>query len=204
MINVDILQRVKVVGLFTLQIYKVMTGTLLSLFVPQKCDDSICSLTENIEKTDNFHRGVLALNAITGVAFAVCYMIELKRENWAIKYLDIDNDQSDNSLKEKLKHYPKIEKEMDLVNYYYLLVTKITTIFYGINLIFSGILIKNNYYSSTTLSCYVSFSLLVILKLYNSLNVGYYSVKRDKILSAYMSEFVSFNVIDADFRKNNP
>ena len=142
----------------------------------------------------------MALNAITGVALAVCYMIELKRENWAIKYLDIDNDQSDNSIEEKLKHYPKIEKEMDLVNYYYLLVTKITTILYGINLIFSGILVKNNYYSSTTLSCYVSFSLLVILKLYNSLNVGYYSVKRDKILSAYMSEFgVSFNVIDADF-----
>ena len=31
-----------------------MTGTLLSLFDYPKCDDSICSLTENIEKTDNF------------------------------------------------------------------------------------------------------------------------------------------------------
>jgi hypothetical protein len=37
------------------------------------------------------------------------------------------------------------------------------------------------------------------MKLYNSLSVAYQSVKHDKMTSAYMSEFVSFNVLDADY-----
>ena len=48
------------------------------------------------------------------------------------------------------------------------------------------------------------------MKLYNSLSVGRRSVKDDKMMSAYMSEFVSFNVLDQDYveekykgKKNN-
>ena len=36
------------------------------------------------------------------------------------------------------------------------------------------------------------------MKLYNSLEVARQSVKNDKMMSAYMSEFVSFNVLDKD------
>ena len=41
--------------------------------------------------------------------------------------------------------------------------------------------------------------LLVLMKLYNSFDVARQSVKNDKMMSAYMSEFVSFNVLDADY-----
>ena len=51
----------------------------------------------------------------------------------------------------------------------------------------------------STISCFVSFTLLVQMKLYNSLSVAYYSVKDDKMMSAFMSEFVSFNVLDKDY-----
>jgi hypothetical protein len=37
------------------------------------------------------------------------------------------------------------------------------------------------------------------MKLYNSLSVAYQSVKNDKMMSAFMSEFVSFNVLDKDY-----
>tara|TARA_B100001123_G_C15337494_1_gene1033441 strand:- start:3249 stop:3467 length:219 start_codon:yes stop_codon:yes gene_type:complete len=37
------------------------------------------------------------------------------------------------------------------------------------------------------------------MKLYNSVNVGYQSVKNDKMSSAYISEFVSYNVLDKDY-----
>ena len=60
-------------------------------------------------------------------------------------------------------------------------------------------MMNDNYYNNSTISCFISFSLLVIMKLYNSLNVGYQSVKNDKMMSAYMSEFVSYNVIDTDY-----
>ena len=37
------------------------------------------------------------------------------------------------------------------------------------------------------------------MKLYNSWDVARQSIKNDKMMSAYMSEFVSFNVLDADY-----
>ena len=51
------------------------------------------------------------------------------------------------------------------------------------------------------MSCFASFALLVLMKLYNSLEVARQSVKNDKMTSAYMSEFVSFNVLDEDYVK---
>ena len=52
------------------------------------------------------------------------------------------------------------------------------------------------------ISCFFSFTLLVTNKLYNSYGVAKQSVKNDKMMSAYMSEFVSFNVIDKDYIKS--
>jgi hypothetical protein len=68
-------------------------------------------------------------------------------------------------------------------------------------------ILYKDYHSASTLSCFVSFTLLVTMKLYNSLSVAYYSVKDDKMMSAFMSEFVSFNVLDKDYigeNTNNP
>ena len=78
----------------------------------------------------------------------------------------------------------------------------ITAFSYFVNLLLTIRLLKKNYHSVSTLSCFASFSLLVMMKLYNSITVGYYSVKYDKMMSAYMSEFVSFNVLDEDYVKS--
>ena len=43
-----------------------------------------------------------------------------------------------------------------------------------------------------------------MMKLYNSFTVSYYSVKSDKMMSAYMSEFVSYNVLDSDYLESLP
>ena len=70
MISQDFKQRIKVGAIFLLQIYKVTTGTMLSLFVPQACSSDdyldgsynglsdsdngsrICTLQENYENAD--------------------------------------------------------------------------------------------------------------------------------------------------------
>jgi len=51
----------------------------------------------------------------------------------------------------------------------------------------------------------MSFVLLVVMKLYNSFVVARESIKNDKMMSAYMSEFISYNVLDADYltHRNN-
>ena len=199
MISQDFKQRIKVGAIFLLQVYKVTTGTLLSLFVPQACSNKVCTLQENYENSDGYHKTVLYWNMFSMFTFFTYYLIELRREEWAIKYLDIDNNKPDNSLKEIIRNDPPLDKRMDKLNllYYRTLLFNCGT--YAINLGLSAKLVKDGYHSSSTLSCFVSFALLVLMKLYNSLEVAQQSVKNDKMTSAYMSEFVSFNVLDADY-----
>ena len=49
-IDVDTKERLKIALIFLLQSYKVAMGSMLVLFVPQKCGDGVCSLTDNLSK----------------------------------------------------------------------------------------------------------------------------------------------------------
>jgi len=204
-VDVDILQRVKVGGLFALQIYKVVTGTMLSLFVPQSCEDTLtntsalCTLQENYENQEVYHRATFYVNCASMFAFLVTYALEMKRENWSIKYLDIDHEKPDNSLKVIIREEPVLDKQMDRLNLIYWRSLILTTGLYAINLGLTVNILSQNYHSSSTISCFISFVLLVTLKLYNSLSVARESLRNDKMMSAYMSEFVSYNVLDADY-----
>ena len=212
-VDQDIVQRIKVAGIFVLQFYKVLTGTLLTLFVPQACyseitDGSeertlqICTLTQNYENNEVYHRVTLYWNFFSFLLFIMCYIFELRREHWAIKFLDINNDIPDNALKDKIVEEPQLDKKMDQLNKFYYHSLLLTSGVYFINV---GLMIKiliTEYHSVSTLSCFVSFVLLVMMKLYNSLSVGYQSVKNDKMMSAFVSEFVSFNVLDSDYLAN--
>lgn len=206
--DVDFVQRIKVTGIFCLQIYKILTGTLLTVFVPQSCEtlletntteNRICTLTQNFENNDLYHKKTLYWNITTMVLFLGYYMIELKRENWSIKYLDIDNNKPDNSLKEIIKTEPALDKYMDILNIYYYNFLLATIFAYTINVALMIKILYTDYHSSSTISCFMSFVLLVLMKLYNSFIVARESVKNDKMMSAYMSEFVSYNVLDSDF-----
>ena len=217
MIDQDIIQRIKVIGIFCLQFYKVLTGTMLTLFVPQACPEisegsgensiRICTITENFENNEIYHQLTLYWNSISFLCFIYVYILELKRESWAIKFLDIDNDKPDNCLKEIIIKEPKLDKKMDRLNKLYFYGLSVTAVVYMINIILMINILYQDYHSASTLSCFVSFTLLVQMKLYNSLSVAYYSVKDDKMMSAFMSEFVSFNVLDKDYiseNNNNP
>ena len=68
-----------------LQFYKVLTGTMLTLFVPQACRQSeeimdgssiiipdgvrICTLTENLENNEIYHQITLYWNSISFLCF---------------------------------------------------------------------------------------------------------------------------------------
>ena len=201
-LDIDIIHRGKVIGLFFLQFYKITTGTLLTIFIPQSCGDEICSLQENYENNQFYHKFTLYWNMITMFLFFCSYIIELRREEWCIKYLDIDNNVSDNALKQIIQSEPILDKKMDRLNLYYYRSILITCFCYFINMLLSIKILKDKYHSSSTLSCFMSFTLLVIMKLYNSFFVSRNSVKNDKMMSAYMTEFVSYNVLDQDYLEN--
>ena len=222
-VDQDIVQRTKVIGIFMLQFYKVLTGTMLTIFIPQACysaDGSgaipevrindrlnedrylqICSLLQNYENNEIYHRFTMYWNGLSFLCFIFCYLLELKRENWAIKFLDIDNDRPDNSLKQIIIHEPGLDKQMDKLNkmYFYALIG--TAFIYFINVGLMINIVITDYHSMSTISCFISFVLLVNMKLYNSLSVGYQSVKNDKMMSAFMSEFVCFVITERDSRR---
>ncbi len=208
-IDVDIIQRCKVIAIFLLQFYKVMMGTMLTLFIPQSCEritdgsnessNKICSLTENLENNEIYHKYTMYWNILTFFSFILCYIIELKRENWAIKYLDIDNNLPDNNLKQIIVNEKKLDKYMDKLNFCYYYGLCITLFIYIINILLMINILVNDYHSTTTISTFISFTLLVQMKLYNSFTIAKESMKNDKMMSAYMSEFVSFNVLDKDY-----
>tara|TARA_Y100001958_G_C20762112_1_gene241709 strand:+ start:52 stop:504 length:453 start_codon:yes stop_codon:yes gene_type:complete len=138
-------------------------------------------------------------NGFSFFCFIFCYLLELNREHWAIKFLDVDNDKPDNSLKAIIVNEPNLDKKMDRMNKIYFRGLVITSGVYCINI---GLMIKlliTEYHSMSTMSCFISFVLLVNMKLYNSLSVAYQSVKNDKMMSAFMSEFISYNVLDPDY-----
>jgi len=222
-VDQDIVQRIKVGVIFMLQVYKVMMGTMLSLFVPQACYEvvgtepdgrdgsyasafpdghrslQICSLSQNLENNEVYHRVTLYWNMLAFLSFFFCYVVELRRENWAIKFLDIDNDKPDNSLKQIIILEPELDKRMDSLNRLYFRALSVTAIIYFINVCLMINILKTEYHSMSTMSCFISFVMLVQMKLYNSLSVAHQSVKSDKMMSAFMSEFVSYNVIDPDY-----
>jgi len=224
-VDQDIVQRIKVAGIFMLQFYKVLTGTMLTLFVPQACSYSeeitdgsgistpdghsvrICTITENLENNEIYHRFTLYFNMLSFFCFIYVYILELKRENWSIKYLDVDKDKSDNALKSIIIKEPKLDKKMDRLNKLYFYGLSVTSMVYMINMLLMINILYQDYHSASTISCFISFTLLVTMKLYNSLSIAHKSFKDDTMLSAFLTEFVSYNVLDKDYiseNTNNP
>ena len=202
-VDIDTKERMKTVFIFLLQSYKVLMGSMLVLFVPQSCDNSVCSITDNLYREDHLHRTSLAFNFLSTICFVVCYTIELNRENWCIEHLDISDDYSDNNLPLVLKERPELENALHKINDRYYYSSHITAGVYSVNLILSTTSIYFNNAGTTTITAYMSFVILILMKLYNSIFISNDSKKNNMALSAYMSELQSYNVIDKDHVKKN-
>lgn len=197
-IDIDLKERLKIIFLFFLQSYKVIMGCLLVVFVPQNCGDHMCTVTDNLYNQNTFHQACLSFNYISVILFTICYIIELKRENWCVEYLDINKDFSDNHLENVIGDRPELKKQIMTINNRYYISTRITMGFYVINLILSSIYIFFKSLGLTTLTSYLSFVLLIVMKLNNAYLISADTKNNDRLLSSYMCEYQSFNVIDKD------
>ncbi len=109
-ITPDTNQRLKSGILFFLEFYKVLMGTLLLVFIPQDCGNHSCSINENIYSIGLFRNIVKFYNFFTLLLVFVFYIIELKRENWCIEFLDVDVTRPNNNLDEEIEKYPIYKK----------------------------------------------------------------------------------------------
>ena len=197
-LNVDTKERIKVLFLFVFQSYKILMGCMLVLFVPQLCDEEVCTLTEKIENRDDKHIITLFFNGLSVLLFVILYVIELKRENWCVKYLDINHDFSDNHLSNVIKDRPDLLEPLNKYNNNYLMYSIGLTFVYSINLVLSSIVVYDHYAGLPSITSYLSFIGLIVLKLYYALSISYSSKTEQKALSSFMTEFSSYNVIDSD------
>jgi hypothetical protein len=86
----DFNQKVNVALTLLLEMYRVIMGSLLILMVPQGCDDHVCDINENIERTGIIDYVGLTTNFATLAAMCGLYYIEVKRENKMINYLEVN------------------------------------------------------------------------------------------------------------------
>ena len=218
-VNNDLKERLKIGALFMFQSYKVIMGSLLILFVPQKCEETIdysgskssetdsviCSVSDNLHKTDDtFHNVTLGFNFLCVALFFGMYFVELRRENWCVKNLDINHDFPDNHLDDIIDQKPLVKAELRKKNSRYFKVSCVTSSVYLINLILSSIIIYTNYVGIQAVTSYTSYVALILLKIYNSLFISYTSLTGNKALSGYITEFSSFNVFDEDILTPKP
>ena len=205
----DTKERIKVGALFIFQSYKVIMGSMLTLFVPQLCEDNeICSISDNLLHHDEiYHQITLGFNFFSVLLFIGVYIIELRRENWCVKYLDIDHNIPDNNLESIIKDKPDLLIPLSKHNKLYFKSIFITSLVYSVNLVLSSIFIYNNYAGIPSITSYMSYVVLILLKIYNSLCISYDSMTNNKALSAYIIEFTSYNKIDVDhvhkYKENN-
>ena len=67
------------------------------------------------------------------------------------------------------------------------------------NLILSTVSVYMHSAGSSTVTAYMSFVILILMKLSNSIQISRGSKHNNLALSAYMTELQSFNVVDKDY-----
>lgn len=193
----DFQQKTNMVISVSLELYRVMISSLLIIFVPQKCDDHVCSLMENLHSDNTRYSVGLIINYITVVSFLLMYICETRREEKLIKLLEVNKTIStDNeSVGKRLKIFPEekrkkifdIDRHYQYISYYVMCV-------YALNITFSGIVINEYSLGNQTLVIFLTNLLFMITKLSNVYII--INTEQNVFYSAYLNTKVQFNDID--------
>ena len=189
----DFYQRLQLILSLFLELYRVIISSLLIVFVPQSED-----------KPDGFATFSLVFNYFTLISFYPLYYTEIKRENRLIKYLEVnpklsnDNQNVENMLlflpNKKIVKIKKIDKQYQKIAYSVICV-------YGLNVLFSSIVILQNYIGSQTIIGLFTYVLFILTKLFNVYSVAH--TEESIFLSAYLKSNIQYNDIDSKYKGIN-
>ena len=178
-----------------------MVSSLLVLFVPQKCDDHVCAMSENMVWMDSLYNSGLVVNFITMTSFIIMYYYELKRENKLITYLEVNKSvASDNETIGKVLEGLSLEKRENILYFdkAYQRMGYFMLLMFTFNTILSGFVVYEYYLDNQTTSTYITNILFMITKLadvYSTVNT-----ERNIFYSAYMKGKIQFNDVDPNKR----
>ncbi len=195
----DTKQKMNVASTLMLELYRVLMGAFLVVFVPQKCGDELCSMDQNINRSDVLSRITVAFNSLTLLSFLFLYYIEVKRENKLITYLEVNRFYSvDNESVGKALEKLEQSKKQSILGYdgYYQNTGKLCTGIFTINSVLSSIVVYSNYLDSKTVTVYLTNLLFMGSKVYDVYNTV--NTKPNIFYSAYLKNKVQFNDVDPD------
>ena len=118
------------------------------------------------------------------------------RENFFIHYFDVDHEYPDENLKTVITPELKL-KLLSWNNLYWKSAATSMTLVAG-NISLSSIYLARHYRDTSTVTTILSFSLLVMMKLWRSFSMARHDRSVLRARSAYMTEYTSFNVLDPD------
>lgn len=197
--NQDLIQKISIVPVVGVELYKVMVSSFLILFVPQKCGDHMCELNENLILENKLYNTGLVLNFITMFSFVILYFFEVKRENKLIAYLENNPKRAfDNDSVGKILELLPIEKSASILTldrYYQKMGCFILFIFL-LNSIVSGVVVYEYYLDNQTTTTFITNILFMITKLSDI----YVTVNTEKnvFYSSYLKGRIQFNDVDPD------
>ena len=192
-------QKIGIYFAFIMEFYRVLMGSFLILFVPQKCDNEICGLFENVITGNPVIDTAFAINIAVFSLFMAMYYTELTRENKMINYLHVNPGlpRDNEAVGEALVNLPERKKESILLwDKRYQSAGRIATVGFIVNLGLSGYVIFLNYLDNKTVTVFLTNALFMGLKL-NDVN----TVTETDInifLSAYLTRKIQYNDVDPD------
>jgi hypothetical protein len=195
----DTTQRINVGIQVLLEMYRVITSSLLILFVPQICDDHICTTTENLVWETSTYNTALCFNFISMAFLVNMYYMELVRENRLIKYLSINPELANNN--------EEVGKRLELlsttkqnkifsINKHYRLSAYGALCIYVLNVMLSSAAVNQYYAGSQTTSTMVTYVLFITMKFISVKTLV--STDKNIFYSAYIKANVQFNDVDDD------
>jgi hypothetical protein len=198
----DFMQKVGMAPIVALEMYRVIVSSFLVLFVPQKCDDHVCTLSENMVLENDLYNAGLVFNFLTMAAFLAMYTLEVKRENRLITYLEVNKVKaSDNDSVGLALNKLSVDKRDSIweLDKYYIYSGWTAIIMFIINTILSGFVVYEYYLDSQTTSTYITNILFMVTKLADV----HSNVNTDKnvFYSAYLKGKVQYNDVDPDKMK---
>jgi hypothetical protein len=193
----DFQQKSNVYLTLVIELYRVLVGSLLIMFVPQKCGEEVCGMTELVNSTDSVDNATLAMNIFSLCAFCGLYFVEVKRENKLITYLEVDKTlPTDNdAVGEALIQLPVAKKESILyLDGLYQKVSYVALAAFLVNSGLSGYTVFNNYLDDKTFTVYLTNVLFMAFKLKEAYDIS--NTKKNVFYSAYLTQPVQFNNVD--------
>jgi hypothetical protein len=195
----DFTQKMNVYISFIFELYRVVMGSFLILFVPQKCGEDSCTIFEPVNAGKRLNDAAFGVNILTFCLFLGMYYAEIKRETQMITYLHVNTEEpcDNDAVGEALDKLPEDKKIRILAcDKLYLRTGQFALVGFIANAILSSIAIYENFLDGKTTSSLITNILFMLLKIHETYSIT--NTDQNIFYSAYLNERVQFNDVDPD------